>query len=260
VEAGLIAAARRSAAQEDDLGVDAAVAEGVLDAREPPPALDLREDWHDVADQGRTNSCVGWALADSVLRWQFVKAGRLAPAAKLSPRFVWMASKEFDQRIDYPSTFLEEDGTSLKAGLDVARRYGLALESELPWDRGFATGSPEAFYASARARRISRYFNLGDDTVDRHGCFDAWRRWMHQRGPVLVLLAIDRGLGAPGPLLSGFDRASAQHSHAVALVAYAPERFVVRSSWGTGWGEGGYAEMDLDYAAEAIIESYGVVI
>jgi Papain family cysteine protease len=260
VEAGLIAAARRSAAQEDDLGVDAAEAEGILDAREPPAALDLREGWHDVADQGRTNSCVGWALADSVLRWQLVKAGRLAPAEKLSARFLWMASKEFDQRIDYPSTFLDEDGTSLKAGLDVARKYGLALETELPWDRGFATGSPEAFYASAGARRISRYFNLGDDTVDRHGCFGAWRRWMHQRGPVLVLLAIDRQLGAPGPLLSGFDRASVQHSHAAALVAYTPERFVVRSSWGTGWGDGGYAEMDLDYAAEAIIESYGVVI
>ena len=259
MEAGLIAAARRSAAREDDLGIDAALSEGHLEDRPPPPALDLREAWHGIADQGRTNSCVGWALADSVLRYQLVKARRLAPEEKLSTRYVWMASKEFDKRIDYPSTFLEEDGTSLKAGLEVARRYGLALESELPWDGGMAAGSPEAFYASTGTRRIARYFNLGDDAVDRRGCFAGWRSWMHQRGPVLVLLALDGQLGTPGPPPAAF-KGPARHSHAAALFGYGPDHFIVRSSWGTGWGEAGYAEIGLDYAAEAVIESYGVVI
>jgi len=255
-----IPAARRSRATADDFDAAKAHADGALTEAPLPAEIDLRRPWHTVPDQGRTASCVGWAVADSVLRWHMVEAGQLQPDQPLSARHVWMSAKETDQREEYPSTFLEEDGTSLKAGLDLVRSFGIVLEAELAWDGGMAAGTPEAFYTSAGTRKLVRYYNLGDDTVDRHGCFDGWRRWMHQRGPVLVLLAIDRGLGAPGPLLSGFDRASAQHSHAAALVAYAPERFVVRSSWGTGWGEGGYAEMDLDYAAEAIIESYGVVI
>jgi len=260
VEADLIAAARRSHARENDYGIAEAERDGHLDARPHPPSLDLREAWHDVGDQGHTTSCVGWALSDAVLRWHHVKAGRLAPDERLSPRYVWMASKETDARITYPSTFLEEDGTSLKAALDLVRRFGIVLESELPWDGPLATGSPEAFYASAGTRKLARYYNLGDDTMDRHACFDGWRRWLHQRGPVLVLLALERRLGDPVGLLTDFDAASVEHSHAAALFGYGPDRFLLRCSWGTQWGDGGYAEMDLDYTAQAVIESYGVVI
>jgi hypothetical protein len=260
VEAGLIAAARRSAAPEDDDGIDAAEAAGHLDTRPPPPSLDLREPWHVIGDQGRTNSCVGWALADSVLRYQHVKAGRLQPGEALSARYVWMGSKETDKRIDYPSTFLEEDGTSLKAGLELVRRFGIVLDAELPWERGLAAGTPRAFYEAAAARKITRYYNLGDDSVDRRGCFDGWRRWLHQHGPVLVLLALDGQLGRPRAGGTFSFAGPAEHSHAAALFGYGPEHFLVRSSWGTGWGEAGYAEMSLDYAAEAVIESYGVVI
>jgi Papain family cysteine protease len=260
VEAELIAAARRSQAPEDDLGPDAARSEGYLDDRPYPEAVDLREPWHDVGNQGHTTSCVGWALADSVLRWHHVKAGRLAPEEHLSPRYVWMASKEFDQRIAYPSTFLEKDGTSLKAGLEVVRRFGIVLEDELPWRRRLATGSPDEVNASAQSRRLARYFNLGDDSVDRRGCFDDWRRWMHQRGPVLVLLGMDSHLGRPGELLDDYDAASVESSHAAALLGYDRDSFLLRSSWGASWGQDGYARMSLDYAAQAIIESYGVVI
>ena len=109
-----------------------------------------------------------------------------------------MASKEIDERDEYPSTFLEEDGTSLKAGLDVVRKCGLPLESELPFNGNLAHGSPEDFNASAKSRKLKRYFNLGDDTVDRRDCFDLWRRWLHQQGPLPVLLALDRHLAQPG--------------------------------------------------------------
>ena len=37
------------------------------------------------------------------------------------------------------------------------------------------------------------YFNLGDDTVaDRAARFPEWRKWLHQNGPVLILIAQDR--------------------------------------------------------------------
>ena len=162
-----------------------------------PPELDLREAWHEVADQGHTTSCVGWALADSVLRWQLVKSGRLAPDERLSARYVWMASKEFDERIKYPSTFLEEDGTSLKAGLDVVRKWGLPLERELPFSGNLAHGSPEDFNASATSRRsrptsTSATTRVGPARLLRVAQVAAPAR------PVPVLLAVDRHLAQPG--------------------------------------------------------------
>jgi hypothetical protein len=257
VQLTAIADARRSKETGNDYGV----AEAHLGDAQLPESVDLRRPWHPIADQGETASCVGWAVADSVLRWHLVESGRLAPEQRLSARHVWMSAKETDQRDAYPSTFLEQDGTSLKAGLDVVRKFGVALESELPWEGGLAAVAPEAFNKSARRRRIMAYFNLGDDTVpDRAARFPEWRKWLHQNGPVLVLIAQDQHfLTATGDLTT-FDTASVHGSHAAAVVGYGPEHFLLRSSWGTDWGDAGYVRMSLEYTAQAVIESYGVMV
>jgi hypothetical protein len=188
-----------------------------------------------------------------------VEAGTLAPDEPLSARHVWMSAKETDQREDYPSTFLEEDGTSLKAGLDVVRRFGAVLESELPWEGRLVAGSPDDFNRSAGSRRIVSYVTLGDDSVaDRRVHFDGWRRWLAHTGPVLILLKLDKHVAAAQ--LDTFDEASVLGSHAAALFGYGPGHFLLRSSWGPGWGDGGYARMSLEYAAQAVIESYGVIV
>jgi C1A family cysteine protease len=46
--------------------------------------------------------------------------------------------------------------------------------------------------------------------------------------------------------------------HAVALVGYTADRFLVRNSWGTAWGDRGYAYASLEYAEAAFVEAYGV--
>ncbi|HWM14237.1 MAG TPA: hypothetical protein VNO56_07130, partial [Gaiellaceae bacterium] len=80
---------RRSEKTEEDWTFDvAAEADLVTAAPRIPTSKDLRADWWKVGDQGTTGSCVGWATGDSVLRWHFVKAGRLATSQPLSPRFV----------------------------------------------------------------------------------------------------------------------------------------------------------------------------
>ena len=99
-------------------------AAGILEAAAPiPAAKDLREKWWAINDQGTTGSCVGWATANSVLRWHFAKAGRLTIKQLLSPRFIWMAAKETDEFNTRPTTFIETDGTSLKAALDIAELW-----------------------------------------------------------------------------------------------------------------------------------------
>jgi len=169
---------------------------------------------------------------------------------------VWMSAKETDQRDEYPSTFLEYDGTSLKAGLDVVRKWGVPLEEELPWAGGLATIPPDEFNRSAKRRRIMAYFNLhkGEDR------FDEWRKWLHQSGPVLVLVAQDSSFKACTGDLTAFDAPSVNGSHAAALYGYGPDHFLLRSTWGTDWGDGGYARLSAGYAAQAVIESYGVMI
>ena len=251
-----IAGARRSKAPEDDYDLTKARDEGTLGEAPLPGSVDLREPWHEVPQQGHTASCVGWSLADSVLRWHLVKAGRLAPDAHLSARHIWMSAKETDSRVDYPSTFLEQDGTSLKAGLEVIRKFGAVLDSELPWEGGLASGPPDAFNTSASSRRIVAYFNLFDDDPEKR--FSGWRRGLAVHGPVAVLIQMDGQIESGK--LDALDAGSIVGSHSAALFGYGPDHFLLRSSWGPEWGDGGYARMSLAYAEQAVIESYGVIV
>ena len=256
-----------SPAREDDHTPDAAEAAGHLRALDPPERVDLRAPWYSVHDQGKTGSCVGWALADSVMYRQLVAARRLAQGERLSPRFMWMAAKEMRAKLTAvdgepawrPTTFLEQGMTDVKSALDVARVYGAALEHELPFDDGLYEGGIEQFYESAARRRITHYYRLdpGDDAAT---WFGHWRRWIDQHGPVLVVLRVDRQFVDGARKLDEFDPASASSNHAAALVGFAPNGFLVRCSWGERWGQGGYAVATQPYLERATLESYGVVV
>src|SRR5690606_17688147 len=117
----------------DWLYEDAVSANFTTRVRTIPKSVDLREKWWAVNDQGDTGSCVGWATADSLMRWHFVQGKKLKPSELLSVRFIWMSAKETDEFNTAPSTFLEEAGTSLKAALDIARSYGCVTDKDLPF-------------------------------------------------------------------------------------------------------------------------------
>lgn len=265
---GRVANVRPSPGREDDHTPAAAVAAGHLEAIDPPEEVDLRADWYTVGDQGKTGSCVGWALADSVMWRQLVRAGRLGERQRLSPRFIWMAAKEMRAKLTAvegetgwrPSTFLEQGDTDVKSGLDVARTYGAALERDLPWANGLYEGGIDDFYGLAAERKITHYYRLDPEEETVTQWFDHWRRWIDQHGPVLIAVGLDRHFIDGARLLDAFDSASVSSYHAAALVGYAPNGFLVRCSWGTGWGQNGYAVATEGYLEQATLESYGVVV
>jgi len=242
---------------EKDWVMSTALESGLLAARTVPASKDLREEWWKIGDQLNTGSCVGWASADSVLRWHLVKANRLAKEELLSVRYIWMAAKETDAFTSRPTTFIESDGTSLKAALDIARKYGVVVDTMLP----FATGQlysedVSTFYATASSRRISSYFNLGTNPDD-------WRRWLASSGPILTRLDVDdtwdNATKTKG-VLRTYHSDKTRGGHAVALVGFTSTRLIVRNSWGEGWGDKGYAYASEAYAKAAFTEAYGVVL
>lgn len=233
-----------------------------------PAAKDLRENWWAVGNQGATGSCVGWGTAEGVLRWHFVKAGKLDEAEQLSVRYVWMAAKETDDFTTRPSSFIEQDGTSLKAALDVARNFGVVTSSVLGFEN--APGKPElyispdpndpdpenTFYALAAQLRISSYFNLGQNLAD-------WRTWIANNGPILTRLVVDAtwdNATSTDGRLDAYDAAHTRGGHCVAIVGYTADRFIIRNSWDVTWGDKGFAYASNQYAAAAFTEAYGVAL
>jgi hypothetical protein len=246
---------------ERDWGYQHADRAGLLAAAPAriPASKDLREGWWKIGNQESTGSCVGWAT-DGVVRWHLVKAGRLKKQERLSPRYLWMASKETDKFISQPTTFIEIAGTSLKAALDVVRKYGAVREKILPFASGkLFEGEEETFYALAAELKISSYFNL---SLSRDRTLDDWRRWIATKGPILTRLEVDRTWDEAKQnkgKLDTYRARTARGGHAVSLVGYTPDRFIVRNSWGVNeWGDRGFGYASPAYAKAAFTEAYGI--
>ncbi|HQR26219.1 MAG TPA: C1 family peptidase [Nocardioides sp.] len=225
-----------------------------------PRSVDLREDWWTVADQEDTGSCVGWASADGVARWHLTKAGKISPDQRLSARHVWMASKETDRITTRPESFLEEAGTMLKSAMKVLKKHGAALETDLPFhiDTKMFLGSENAFYAGCAQRTLATYFNLELDLTH-------WKTWLAQNGPILAALQVDASwdnAAATGGKVDTFRPATVRGGHAIAIVGYRGDgRFIARNSWGTSWGDQGFAYLKPAYIRAAFFnESYGATL
>jgi len=243
----------------EDWTIETAVLSSIIDMQSsPPPRKDLRADWWSISDQQETGSCVGWAVADSLLRWHFVSKRRLGKNELLSARFVWMASKETDELNTRPTSFVEKSGTSIKAALDVVRDYGIVKDSVLPFNVNANIRLDEnVFYSFATEFRIRSYFNLHDDNR-----IEIWKHWINQCGPVLIRLNVDDeflNAEANGGHLKNYSSISLQ-SHVMCLVGYTEDHFIIRNSYGSEWGDNGYCHATFEYSFSAITESFGVQI
>jgi len=245
---------------ERDWSFNDALAVGAIEAAALPASVDLRASWWKINTQESTGSCVGWATADGVVRYRMTKSRRIKQSEMLSPRHLWMASKETDSFTARPETFIEEAGTTLKAALDVARKHGVALETELPFHIATTMfgGSENTFYASCAKRRIASYFNLRKD-------LSQWKKALAAGGPILAALSVDSGWDnatSNGGKVDTFDPNSVRGGHAICIVGYRTDgRFIVRNSWGTAWGDGGFAYLKPSYIQAAFFdESYSVTL
>jgi C1A family cysteine protease len=221
-----------------------------------PSSKDLRENWWVINNQGSTGACVGFATAYGVLRWHYVKDGKIKKNEMPSARFVWMANKETDQITSFPTTFIETAGTQTKLALRVVQRYGCVKEDILPMSGELSMLSRAAFYTQATKLRISSYHNLGRD-------LDKWKKWLASQGPILTRLNVDRTWDRASFTqghLKEYQPNTVRGGHAVCLVGYTKDYFIVRNSWGTDWGDGGFAYASHDYTAEAFTEAYGAVL
>jgi C1A family cysteine protease len=243
-----------------DWSLEDAVQVGALDAVALPRAVDLRESWWDIGDQGATGSCVGWATGDGLMRYGLVKAHRLRTDEHVSPRYVWMGSKETDEFTSRPETFIEESGTSLKAAVDLCKKFGVVTTDLLPFELNTTlyAGSENAFWAAAAQRRATSYFNLHRDLAQ-------WKSALAAGNPILVGLNVDatwdKATKTNGEL-DTFQPQTVRGGHAVCAVGYrADGRIILRNSWSTAWGDQGFGYASPEYIAGAFFpESYMVTI
>jgi hypothetical protein len=223
-----------------------------------PPTIVNCGNVPEILDQGSEGACTGFALA-AVVQYSLGRRGR----GRVSPRMLYEMARRYDE---WPGENYE--GSSARGAMKGWTAHGVC--SRASWAdtvKGIAHVS-DRIMAEARGIPGGAYYRVRHRAVrDMHGA-------LADAGILYVTLMVHDGWDepsgrahrvAPGWALPTIQRVGkADSGHAVALVGYTSDGFIVQNSWGEEWGEGGFAllpyEDYLIHATDVWVAQVGVPI
>ncbi len=208
-----------------------------------PAALDLRPQCPPVYDQGQLGSCTANAIAGAV-EFDELKAGGGSS---------WTPSRLF---IYYNERALEgtvpiDSGAQLRDGIKVIASAGVVPESEWPYDISrFADRPPQPLYDEAKRDRVSSYLRIPQMLVQLKTCIAEGFPFVF--GFTVFASMETQEVARTGVIPLPQPGDSMVGGHAVGCVGYddASQRFTIRNSWGTGWGDAGYGYIPYAYLVD----------
>jgi hypothetical protein len=212
--------------------------------------VDLRE--HTTStNQYSAGSCAGNATADSV---EVLNSIEKKAKVELSRLFVYTLARNFmDMDGDGRSDIDKDEGTYIRLCFDVLSRFGICRE-DLPAGKGGWPYDLDKLHTlpdlkamrAATGHRIHSYYRITGTGEDR---LDEVISALRSKHPVVFGTNINsafrkvsslKPIGAPdGATIGG---------HAMLIVGYLEGKgFIIKNSWGSGWGAKGFCVMAPDY-------------
>ncbi len=212
-----------------------------------PASFDLRPLCPPPYDQGQLGSCTANAIGGAV---QFEWRKQSLPDEVPSRLFIYY----FERLVE--GSVYTDSGAQLRDGIKVVAQYGAPFESAWPYDiTRFTVKPPVAVCAAARQERAVSYARVVQTTGQMKACLAAGY-------PFAFGFSVYESFESQAVASSGVVPLPASGEellggHAVLAVGYddASQRFLVRNSWGAGWGQGGYFTMPYAYLGDRSLAS-----
>jgi C1A family cysteine protease len=209
-----------------------------------PPKIDLRAKCPSVYDQGQLGSCTANAIG-AAIQFDRMKQ-KLKPNFVPSRLFVYYNERVIEGTVGWDS------GAQIRDGIKSVAKAGDCPENEWPYDISKFSLKPSAkCYGDALKYKAVAYQRVAQSPSQLKGCLASGY-------PIVfgftvydsfegAAVAKTGNMPMPGPserVLGG---------HAVLAVGYddAAQRFIVRNSWGKGWGMQGYFTMPYAYLSDS---------
>jgi C1A family cysteine protease len=207
--------------------------------RRLPVRVDLRRWCSPVESQGSIGSCTAHALVGS-LEFLERKAGRRV--RHLSRLFVYFNARVLE------GTAATDDGAMIRNGVKTLRNQGVCPETLWPYRvRRFAEPPPADCYRAAADHQVLSYHRVRG--------LQEMRQCLAEGFPFVFGMTTYASFEGPQVARSGHvelpRRGEAEKGgHSVCAVGYddRARRFLMRNSWGSDWGHGGYFTLPYEYA------------
>ncbi len=216
---------------------------------ELPEKVDLRPHMTAVEDQANSNSCCANAVVGA---YEYLLNRAAGDSRDISRLFVYYVGRKRDQVIfEEGNKRPKDEGMSIVGAIEAMQMKGACPAELHPFDleNVNAAPAPECFDAAMDCK-VSDAKKVPVE-------LDAMRGCLAEGYPIVFGLKLTQAFFRPPPsgrikTPNADDPQSADHGlHAMLLVGYNDRKacFIVRNSWGEGWGVGGYAYLPYDYAA-----------
>jgi C1A family cysteine protease len=202
-----------------------------------PKSIDLRRACSPVEDQGELGSCTANALAGN-LEFLDLLDGVYDDVSRL---FIYYNERVLERTVD------EDAGASLRDGIKTLKKTGSCHEALWPYRiEDFAKKPSPRCYAQAKKHLIESYHRL-ETLTEMLTCLAAGYPFVF--GFAVYESFQTQAVARTGRVLMPRKDERMLGGHAVAAVGYdqAEKRFLVRNSWGSGWGQKGYFTMPYEY-------------
>lgn len=216
-------------------------------AQKLPTKVDMRAKCPPVYDQGSLGSCTANALGGA---HEFLQLRQLEKAFVPSRLFIYYEERAREDSIPYDA------GAVIRDGAKVMAHVGCPPEWLWPYNESrFAARPKAAAYKEALKHRITSYATVPQG-------HDAIRATLAEGLPIVFGFSVYEAFESQEVADTGWvlmpEAGEAQlGGHAVMLVGYddSTSTYLVRNSWGDGWGDKGYFHMPYRYVESADLAS-----
>jgi len=205
-----------------------------------PPAVDLRKQCPEVYNQGQLGSCTANAIA-AAHQFDQLKQGA-KDVFNPSRLFIYYNERAMEGTID------SDAGAMIRDGFKSIAKQGVCKEISWPYDPAKFTKKPLAgCYKEALNHQSLQYMRLAQTDKQLRGC-------LGEGFPFVFGIAIYESFESDAVAKTGvvpMPKAGEKSlgGHAIMCVGYqnAKKRFIIRNSWGPGWGDKGYFYLPYEY-------------
>lgn len=227
-----------------------------------------------ILDQGREGACTGFALS-AVINYNLVKNGRCTPAEIkqkecVSPRMLYEMARRYDE---WPG----EDyiGSSARGTMKGWAAHGVVKRWMWEDDLTGYTHLDEQRAKEALKTPAGAYYRVMHREVrDVHAA-------LNETGILFATLMVHKGWQKPEGTLKKYDylvngkarsiqlpvierKERADGGHAIAVVGYTADGFIIQNSWGDSWGTKGFALLPYEdwmlHASDCWVVQLGVPV
>lgn len=221
-----------------------------------PPCFDLTDEMTPVRSQMDEGACVGFATAVGVKEFQETHGEDAQKTISLSPRYVYEEAKMISGH---------EEGTTLKAAMEVVKKRGVCEEKYWPYIPGEpGERSPKADKNAERYKvksyaRITNINELKQAIVE----FGATLIGVYVYNGMVKGNAVKTGI-VPDP--SCFGLFGKLGGHAITACGYTNNspyygdgHIKFKNSWGADWGDKGYGYLSYNYIEHNMVDAFSCI-